>query len=53
VPSQEFLFHTSAAVRNMIQQGIPGWESLVPDVVLQQGPWKTLAAGASAITQPL
>jgi hypothetical protein len=47
VPQQEFLFKTSAEVRAMIQQGVPGWEKLVPDIVLQQGPWKTLAGTAT------
>lgn len=46
VPEQEFLFHTSAAVRNMIQHGIPGWEGLVPEVVLQQGPWRKIGEEA-------
>ncbi len=44
VPVQDFHFHTSAAVRNMIQQGQPGWESFVPDIVLQSGPWRSLAS---------
>jgi hypothetical protein len=42
VPQQDFLFQTSAAVRNMIHQGEPGWQSLVPDIVLQQGPWRLI-----------
>lgn len=46
VPKQDFLFKTSAEVRTMILQGQPGWESLVPDIVLQQGPWKTVATSS-------
>ena len=46
VPKQDFLFKTSAEVRNMILQGQPGWESLVPDIVLQQGPWRTVVGNA-------
>lgn len=44
VPKQDLMFQTSADVRTMIQRGTPGWEQLVPDVVLRQGPWRTLAA---------
>jgi len=43
MPLQDFHFQTSAAVRNMIQQGEQGWESLVPDIVLKQGPWKSMS----------
>ncbi|MBL9132745.1 MAG: TonB-dependent receptor [Verrucomicrobiaceae bacterium] len=43
VPVQDFSFQTSAAVRNMILQGESGWESFVPDIVLRQGPWKSMA----------
>ena len=50
VPKQDFLFKTSAEVRNMILQGQPGWESLVPDIVLQQGPWKTVASSSGRTT---
>lgn len=39
-PKQDFLFHTSAEVRNMIQCNDPQWESLVPDIVLRQWPRK-------------
>lgn len=46
VPLQDFLFQTSAAVRNMILQGEHGWEDLVPDIVLRQGPWRALAKPA-------
>ncbi|MBE7494356.1 MAG: TonB-dependent receptor [Verrucomicrobiaceae bacterium] len=46
VPLQDFLFQTSAGVRNMIVQGEPGWENLVPDIVLRQGPWKAMAKPA-------
>ncbi len=43
VPMQQFLFQTSAAVRDMIHRGEHGWESLVPDIVLRQGPWRDFA----------
>lgn len=42
-PKHEFLFHTSAEVRNMVHAHDPRWESLVPDIVLKQGPWKEMA----------
>ncbi|MFN0078175.1 MAG: TonB-dependent receptor [Prosthecobacter sp.] len=45
-PNQDFLFHTSAEVRNMIHARDPQWQSLVPDIVLQQGPWKEIATPA-------
>lgn len=41
-PNQEFLFHTSAEVRNMIHARDANWQSLVPDIVLQQGPWREI-----------
>lgn len=61
VPRQDFMFQTSAAVRNMIVHGIPGWEDLVPEVVLHQGPWKALSeeaiqqarAGAVPTSKPM
>jgi hypothetical protein len=45
-PNQEFLFHTSAEVRNMIHARDANWQSLVPDIVLQQGPWREIGAPA-------
>ncbi|MBX7211888.1 MAG: TonB-dependent receptor [Verrucomicrobiaceae bacterium] len=48
VEMQDFHFQTSAAVRNMIHRGIPGWEALVPEVVLRQGPWRSIAAASQA-----
>jgi hypothetical protein len=41
-PNQDFLFHTSAEVRNMIHAHDSTWESLVPDIVLKQGPWREI-----------
>jgi hypothetical protein len=41
-PNQEFLFHTSAEVRNMIHARDANWQSLVPDIVLKQGPWREI-----------
>lgn len=48
VPKQDLMFQTSAEVRTMIQRGTPGWEQLVPEIVLQQGPWKSLALSTPA-----
>ena len=42
--NHDFLFHTSAEVRNMIHSRDPKWQSLVPDIVLKQGPWKETAS---------
>lgn len=42
-PEQDFLFHTSSEVRSMIQAHDPKWQSLVPDIVLKQGPWREIA----------
>lgn len=42
-PNQDFLFHTSAEVRNMISAHDPQWQSFVPDIVLKQGPWREIA----------
>jgi len=42
-PKQDFLFRTSAEVRDMIHARDPQWQSLVPDIVRQQGPWKEIA----------
>ncbi len=47
VPSQEFLFHTSAEVRKMVHDRDPHWQALVPDIVLQQGPWRDIGAAAA------
>lgn len=47
VPSQEFLFHTSAEVRKMVHDRDPHWQSLVPDIVLNQGPWRDIGAAAA------
>ena len=41
-PNQDFLFHTSAEVRNMINARDGNWQSLVPDIVLKQGPWREI-----------
>ncbi len=41
-PNMDFLFHTSAEVRNMINARDLNWQSLVPDIVLKQGPWREL-----------
>lgn len=43
-PNQAFLFHTSAEVRNMIHARDANWQSLVPDIVLQQGPWREIGS---------
>lgn len=43
---QDFLFHTSAEVRSMIHAQDSHWQSLVPDIVLKQGPWKEIAQPA-------
>lgn len=43
-PKQDFLFHTSGEVRNMIHAREPKWQSLVPDIVLKQGPWREIGA---------
>lgn len=45
-PHAEFIFHTSAEVRQMIELGDDRWRTLVPDIVLRQGPWKELAKPA-------
>jgi hypothetical protein len=45
-PHAEFIFHTSAEVRKMIEAGDARWCSLVPDIVLRQGPWKEMAKPA-------
>jgi hypothetical protein len=45
-PHADFIFHTSAEVRKMIEAGDERWRSLVPDIVLRQGPWKELARPA-------
>jgi len=45
-PNQEFLFHTSAEVRNMIHARDANWQSLVPDIVLKQGPWREIGRAA-------
>lgn len=47
VPSQEFLFHTSAEVRKMVHDRDPHWQALVPDIVLNQGPWRDIGAAAA------
>lgn len=47
VPSQEFLFHTSAEVRKMVHDRDPHWQALVPDIVLNQGPWRDIGATAA------
>ncbi len=47
VPNQEFLFHTSAEVRKMVHDRDPHWQSLVPDIVLKQGPWRDIGATAA------
>lgn len=44
-PKEDYLFHTSAEVRNMILAGDPRWRDLVPEIVLRTGPW---SAGGSA-----
>ena len=44
----EFLFHTSSDVRGMIQKGDNTWQDLVPDIVLKQGPWLSLAQSATS-----
>ena len=36
---EDCLFHSSASVRQMIHDGDEGWRSLVPEIVLNQGPW--------------
>ncbi len=36
---EDCLFHSSASVRKMIHDGDLQWKSLVPEIVLQQGPW--------------
>ncbi len=51
IPSEGFSeddvhFHTSADVRRMIQQREPSWQTLVPDIVLKQGPWREMARAA-------
>ena len=43
VPPENIHLETSADVRSMIQNGVPGWEKLVPDIVLSQGPWRSMA----------
>lgn len=43
-PKKDYLFHTSAEVRNMIHSRDPDWQSLVPDIVLKQGPWKEIGS---------
>ena len=45
-PHAEFIFHTSAEVRKMIEAGDDRWRSLVPDIVLRQGPWKEMSKPA-------
>jgi hypothetical protein len=42
---EESLFQTSASVRKMIHDGDPRWQSLVPEIVLKQGPWAALLQG--------
>ena len=46
-PNQTFLFHTSAEVRNMIHARDLSWKSLVPDIVLKQGPWREIGQPAT------
>jgi hypothetical protein len=36
---EDCLFHSSASVRQMIHVGDERWKSLVPEIVLNQGPW--------------
>ncbi len=38
----DYLFQTSAEVRNMIKQGDSRWRELVPEIVLAQGPWAAM-----------
>ena len=38
----DYLFQTSAEVRNMIKAGDPRWRDLVPEIVLNQGPWAAM-----------
>jgi hypothetical protein len=45
-PNHDFLFHTSAEVRNMIHARDPQWQSFVPDIVLKQGPWREIVTPA-------
>lgn len=45
-PKHDFLFHTSAEVRKMVLARDSRWTSLVPDIVLQHGPWKEIACPA-------
>lgn len=45
-PKHDFLFHTSAEVRSMIHGKDSHWQSLVPDIVLNQGPWKEISQPA-------
>ena len=47
VPSQEFLFHTSAEVRKMVHDRDPHWQALVHDIVLSQVPWRDIGAAAA------
>lgn len=42
---EESLFQTSASVRKMIHDRDPRWQSLVPEIVLKQGPWAALLEG--------
>jgi hypothetical protein len=44
---EECIFQTSANIRQMIRSKNPDWRALVPDIVLQRGPW-ALAEGSAA-----
>ncbi|MBE2282575.1 MAG: TonB-dependent receptor [Prosthecobacter sp.] len=46
-PNQAFLFRTSAEVRNMIHARDPHWRALVPEIVLEQGPWRDIGGEAA------
>lgn len=46
-PNQAFLFRTSAEVRNMIHARDPHWRALVPEIVLEQGPWRDIGSEAA------
>ncbi len=39
---EDCLFHSSASVRKMILDGDERWKTLVPELVLNQGPWAQL-----------
>lgn len=47
----EFIFTTSASLRQMIRHGDPSWQSMVPEEVLTHGKWVDGAAISRRVSQ--